>query len=181
MRRLLAATAALFLLAGPALAQASYDSGSMPAVAVVPANASHAAGVSVGGLISLSVARMNGGSGEIENFLWTSSGGDTGGKLVRLWDARPTNTTCTDNVAFAGSTADDKRLIYPPFSFTPVAPANTTGDAKTYGVFNFSPLVSFHNQDFTATQFVYACVVTTATDTADQNATVYVNATGPQN
>ena len=156
-----------------------YDSGSFPIQTATPNSSSHAAGSSVGGLFSIPVARTNGGGGIITTFYWTSTGGATTQLLVRLWDKNPTNTTCTDQTAFVESATDDEHLLTVPFTMTPVAPANTTGDSNTYASVTGLTL-SFKNQDGTAGKNVYACVVTTATDTADESKAVYINATGPQ-
>lgn len=158
-----------------------YDSGTAPVQTATPNSSSHAAGTSVGGLFSIPIARTAGGSGEVENFIWISTGGDATGKQVRLYDKNPTNTVCTDQTAFSSTGSDYQHLISIPFVFTPAAPTNTTGDAKTYGSYQFVPPLSFANQDSAATKNIYACVVTTATDTLDESAAVYINLTGPQN
>lgn len=153
-----------------------YDTGPVQ-VTATPANSSHAAGTSVGGLFTLSLARTSGGSGEITQVLFKSSGASTGQYVVRIWGRNPTNTTCTDNSAFAGSNTDDAQLITPPFSITPAAPAVTTGDANTYASVlntNYGFLTSGNTN-------VYACVVTVATDTADENKAVYVTMDALQN
>ena len=138
----------------------------------------HAAGSSVGGLFSIPVARTPGGGAIVTQFMWISSGGATTQLLVRLWDVKPSgSTTCTDQTAFVSNATDDTHLITIPFTVTPAAPANTTGDAKTYAVNGFTPPISIRNQDASQTQYVYACVLTTATDTADESAAVYVNLT----
>ncbi len=175
---------AIIALAGPALAQiqgpgGSYDSGSSPVQTATPNNSSHAAGSSVGGLFSIPIARINGGSGIITSFYWASSGGAVTQLLVRLWDVKPASTTCTDQVAYAGNATDDTHLIAQPFTVTPAAPAVTTGDAKTYAGLGGLTL-SYKNQDTSPTKNVYACVTTVTTDTADQNNPVYINLTGIQ-
>ena len=156
-----------------------YDSGSSPIQTATPANSSHAAGVSIGGLFSIPIARTNGGSGIATTLYWTSTGGAVTQLLVRLWDKNPTNTTCTDNTAFAESATDDQHLLITPFTMTPAAPVNTTGDTNTY-ITVAGLTLSFKNQDAVATKNVYACVLTTSTDTADENKAVYINLTGVQ-
>ena len=153
------------------------DSGATYATAT-PANSSHAAGTSIGGLMAISVARVTGGSGIITNLNYISTGGSTGQLVVRLWQKNPANTTCTDNTAFASSITDDQNLITAPFSITPAAPASTTGDAKTYA--SMSNLVyDYANQS--TNKIIYACLVTVSTDTADENSAIYVGLSGPQN
>lgn len=179
-----------FLMAGAALGAplgeavtptvAGFDSGSAPVQMATPANSSHAAGTSVGGLFTLPAARIAGGQGEIGNLLWRSVGGSTGVLVIRIWDVSPAATTCTDNTAFVGSATDDKHLVATPFSITPAAPGSTTGDASTYATKAFTPPASFANQDSTPTPNIYVCAVTVATDTADENHAVYVDTTGPQ-
>lgn len=144
-----------------------------------PANSSHAAGVSVGGLYTVALARTLGGAGILTNFSVKSVGGYTGSYVARIWSKNPTNSTCTDNTNFSGSDTDDPYLITPAFTVTPVAPANTQGDSATYGVGPVSA-VSYANQDTTGTKNLYVCLVATATDTADQNKVVRVYMSGPQ-
>lgn len=156
-----------------------YDSGPVTATAT-PANSSHAAGVSVGGLLSLTVARTNGGSGIVTNFGFKSTGGSTGSYVVRLWDKSPASTTCTDNTAFAGSETDDANLLTPPFTITPAAPGSTTGDAFTYAGVTVVTW-DYKNADTSPSQNLYACLVTVSTDTADENKLVRVMLSGPQN
>lgn len=155
-----------------------YDNGSQSVQSATPNSSSHAAGSSVGGLFSVPIGRLNGGaSGIITNVSWISTGGATTQLLVRLWDKKPVNTTCTDQVAFVESITDDEHLISIPFIMTPAAPAVTTGDTNTYAQVS-SLTLSFHNQDGNTN--VYACVLTTATDTADESKAVYINIAGPQ-
>lgn len=184
MKRILLAAIAVFALALPAEAQqmGGFDTGTMPVQPATPSSSSHSAGQSVGGLFQLPVSRVAGNSGEIENLLWISSGGDITAKQVRLWDVKPTvGTTCTDGIAYVSNATDDAHLLLPPFTITPAAPTNTTGDAKTYASYTFGPPISWRNQDSSATKLVYGCVVTEATDTADESAAVYLDITGPQN
>jgi hypothetical protein len=156
-----------------------YDSGAVSATAT-PANSSHAAGVSIGGLFSVAVARTNGSSGIITSFNYKSTGGSTGSLAVRIWQKNPSGTTCTDNTAFSGADADDANLITAPFTITPAAPASTTGDSATYAAVT---VVSwdYKNVDTSPGQNLYVCLVTVATDTADENKLVRVQLSGPQN
>jgi hypothetical protein len=156
-----------------------YDSGAITATAT-PANASHAAGTSVGGLFSIALARVNGGSGILTNIGYKSTGGSTGVLAVRIWQKNPTGTTCTDNTAFVGADADDANLIAPPFSITPSAPASTTGDSATYGQLQ-TITWDYKNSDTSPGQNLYLCAVTVATDTADENKLVRWTLSGPQN
>jgi hypothetical protein len=160
-----------------------YDTGSAPFVSVTPGASSKTSGEAIGcatgtcagnqgAVFSLPVARINGGGGLLTQFQWTSTGGSTIGIMVKLWDVNPTNTTCKDQTAYSGSTTDDAHLLTPPFSLTPAAPAVTTGDAKTYASYSFLPPLSFKNQDSTATEYVYVCVISAGSDTADESTAV---------
>jgi hypothetical protein len=154
-----------------------YDSGPVSATAT-PANSSHAAGVSVGGLFAVALARTSGGSGIMTSALVISTGGFTGGYTMRIWSRNPTNSTCTDNTNFAGSILDDIYLMgFGPVTMVPAAPTNTTGDAKTYAA------LSGVTWDYATNgnQNVYVCLVANATDTADQNNAVKIILSGPQN
>ena len=152
-----------------------YDSGTAATTPATPANASHTAGQSVGGLYALPYARTNGGSGLLEHITLMSVGGDTPTLQVRLWDRAPTNSNfaCTDNAAYAagsGSTggtvvADQAHLLTPPFTITLAAPTAITGDAYTYASYQFAPPLSFKNQDSPVTNKVYACLQATVTYT----------------
>lgn len=156
----------------------TYDSGPVALSSPTTANSSHAAGVSVGGLFALPIARLPGGGGIITNFIVKSFGGFTGGYTTRVWSRNPANTTCADNSNFIGSNADDAFLVTAPFTLLPSAPGSTTGDATTYaGQQNVS-------WDYTAapgSQNIYVCLVANATDTQDQNNVVRVTVSGPQN
>jgi hypothetical protein len=155
-----------------------YDSGPVTATGVVNAS-SHAAGQSIGGLMTVNIARYYGGEGIITTFSLMSPGGSTGQYVVRLWAKNPVNTTCADNTAFSGSATDDAFLIVPPFSVTPSAPAVTTGDAKTYA--SLQGLTwDFRNQDANPGIGLYVCVVTVSTDTADESTSITVMMSGPR-
>lgn len=160
-------------------------------VTATPNSSSHAAGTSVGGLLKIPFGRGGptpappattalGYSGIITQFAWISTGGATTQLVVRLWAKNPVNTTCTDQTAFAGSATDNKYLITPPFSITPAAPASTTGDSNTYASIT-GITYDFQNYDTPQTIYIYACVVTAATDTADESSPIYAMASGPQN
>lgn len=155
----------------------SYDSGAVTGTGTVNSS-SHAAGTSVGGLITVAVAHTNSGSGVITNFSWTSIGGSTGTLVFRVWQKNPSSTTCTDNTAFASNSTDDKQLITPPFALTPQAPAVTTGDSKTYAGLQ---QVSWDYANQSSNQNLYVCAVTVATDTADESTSPVVSLSGPQN
>jgi len=156
------------------------DSGPITATAT-PANSSHAAGTSVGGLFTIPLARVNGGSGALTQFAFTSTGASVGQYVVRIWDKQPTSTTCTDNTAFAGNYAtDDANLITPFFTIAPIAVTVTTGDTATYAsLTNLN--WDYKNADGTASQNLYVCITTVLTDTADDNHAVRVMLSGPQN
>lgn len=148
-------------------------SGPVSAVAT-PANSSHAAGTSIGGLFQLAL----GDAGIITSFWWKSTGASTGQLLIRIWDKNPVNTTCTDNVAFAGSDVDDANLIAPPFTITPAAPAIATGDAATYAS-QLGMTLDFKTADIVAAHTLYVCPITVGVDTADQNHQVRATISGP--
>lgn len=164
---------------GAQVSASGFDSGAVTALGTVNSS-SHAAGTSVGGLISVPVARVAGGSGIITNFSWTSPGGATVQYVVRIWQKNPAGTTCTDQTAFVGNATDDRQLIVPPFAITPAAPANTTGDSKTYASVA-GVTWDYKNADTSPGQNLYVCVMTTATDTADENSSPVVMLSGPQN
>jgi len=126
------------------------------------------------------LARTAGGSGIVTNLNYKSTGGSTGQLVVRIWQKNPANTTCTDNSAFAGSDTDDAFLVTPPFSITPAAPAVVTGDAATYASVQGATW-DYKNVDTSPGQNLYVCLVTVATDTADQNKLVRIQLSGPQN
>jgi hypothetical protein len=161
----------------------SFDSGPIKATCTgtpCVTNSSHAAGTSVGGLFTLPLARVAGGSGILTGEQFISLGGSTGGYVLRGWTKQPAST-CTDNTAYANNAADDANLIIgTPITITPSAPGVTTGDARTY-----APLTGltwdYKNNDGTPSQNLYFCVVTIATDTADDNTTPELIAAGPQN
>lgn len=153
-----------------------FDSGPVQATGTTNSS-SHAAGSSLGGLITLPVARTSGGSGGISQITYKSGKGSTGQVLIRVWAHNPTNTTCTDQTAFVGSTTDDAYLLTTPFPLTPAAPAVTTGDALTYATY-LPGRLSFVTSGNTN---IYACVLTVATDTTDESGTVYVTVGGDLN
>jgi len=153
-----------------------YDSGPVSAVAT-PANSSHAAGTSVGGLYTIAIARTTGGSGLVNNLIYKSTGGSTGNLTAVIWRKLPANTTCTDNVAFAPSDVDDADLITAPVSIAPVAVAGYT--TATFAQIS-SVAWSYTNTDTSPSKNLYVCVVTVATDTADENAQIRVTLSGAQ-
>lgn len=142
---------------------------------VTPSNASHAAGVSMGGLMTVPIGQQ----AMISGIGYKSIGGDTGQKVIRAWLRNPVNTTCTDNANFVGSDADDAfRIVGFPLAMTPAAPANVQGDSATYADLT-GMSISVKNQDVTATPNIYVCIVTNATDTADQNKIIRLTLAGP--
>jgi hypothetical protein len=161
-----------------------FDSGTAPATTLTAANSSHVLGTAVGGLFQVPIARIAGGAGDMSYLSIQSSAGDTTPLLVRAWDRKPTSTSpnfaCTDNAAYsAGSPADDAHLLTGiPFTLTPIISTPSTGDAKTYASWAYVPPVSFKNQDATPTQFIYVCLVATATFTPGAGV-YYVNVGGP--
>jgi hypothetical protein len=153
------------------------DSGAVAVTAAVNSS-SHSAGQSLGGLISVPIARISGGAGIITQVAWVSPGGSTGQIVVRIWQRKPASTTCTDNTAYAGNATDDLYLITPPFALTPAAPAVTTGDSKTYASLT-GQTFDFKNQDLAASVNLYACVITVSTDTADESTSPWIMMSGP--
>jgi hypothetical protein len=161
-----------------------FDSGTNPALGAgasqTPTNISHTAGQSVGGLFTIPVARINGGSGAVSRFFGHSNGGDVGQLQWKIWDKNPASTTCTDNVAFVGNATDDLHLIATPFTLTPLLNSQTQGDAKTYWEQDFIPPASYLNQDTLPSLNIYVCAVAVTTFTPTAQPYV-VDATGYQN
>lgn len=162
----------------------SYDSGPVKASCTgspCVANSSHAAGTSVGGLFTMPLGTINGGSGILTALGYMSPGGSTGQMVLRGWTKTP-SSTCTDNTAFSANSADDPyRIIGTPVTITPARDAAaTSGDARTYADLTGLTL-DYKNNDATASPNLYFCLVTVATDTADQNTTPVLLGAGPQN
>ena len=169
---------------------AGNESGTAPVQTATPANASHAAGQSVGGLFTIPMLRVAGGGGLLEYIPIMSVGGDPAPLQVSVWDRKPTNSNfaCTDNVAYAdgsgstgGTVGADQSHMLPGFpqSVTLAVPAQTTGDAKSYGTITLSPPISVKNQDGTPSVNLYVCLKAASTYTPG-GAAYYVNAIGPQ-
>lgn len=198
MRRFTWNVAAAALLAGLGVARADpmpvvgFESGPVP-VEVTLGSGTLSAGNALG-LFTIPVTRAPNSSVIITNFLWKSVNGNTAQMLGRLWSAKPINTTCNNGAAFVGSDVDDAALIGGgPFTFTPAAPAATTGDSATYA--SLTGLTwDFKNQDgattvsggltnngILPTTNVYLCVIATASDTLDVSHAVRVTLSGPQN
>ena len=122
---------------------AGNESGTAPVQTATPANASHTAGQSVGGLFTIPMLRVAGGGGLLEYIPIMLVGGDPAPLQVSVWDRKPTNSNfaCTDNSAYDGSGSTggtvgaDQSHMLPGFpqSVTLAVPAQTTGDAKSYG------------------------------------------------
>lgn len=140
---------------------------------------SYTAGMSLGGLFTVPIARVAGGSGGLTQFWYKSKAGSVGQVLVRIWQKTPAGT-CTDHTAYVGSAADDANLVLSPFAVTPVGPAVATGDAQTYGPF-YPGRTSYVNADTVPSRNLYVCVLTVATDTADESNTVSVTLSGDTN
>lgn len=153
-----------------------FDSGPVQASVAVNSS-SHAAGTSLGGLITIPIARTSGGSGGVSSILYKSSKGSVGQVVLRLWSRNPSGTTCTDNTAFAGSSTDDAYLLTGPIPLTPQAPPVTTGDAATYAPY-FPGRLSFATN---GNANIYGCAVTVAIDTADESGNVIVTVGGDLN
>jgi hypothetical protein len=169
---------------------AGNESGTAPVQTATPANASHTAGQSVGGLFTIPMLRVAGGGGLLEYISIMSVGGDPAPLQVSVWDREPTNSNfaCIDNSAYAdgsgstgGTVGTDQSHMLPGFpqSVTLAVPAQTTGDAKSYGVVTLSPPISVKNQDNTPSVNLYVCLKAASTYTPG-GAAYYVNAIGPQ-
>jgi hypothetical protein len=169
---------------------AGNESGTAPVQTATPANASHTAGQSVGGLFTIPMLRVAGGGGLLEYIPIMSVGGDPAPLQVSVWDRKPTNSNfaCTDNSAYAdgsgstgGTVGADQSHMLPGFpqSVTLAVPAQTTGDAKSYGTITLSPPISVKNQDGTPSVNLYVCLKAASTYTPG-GAAYYVNAIGPQ-
>lgn len=169
---------------------AGNESGTAPVQTATPANALHTAGQSVGSLFTIPMLRVAGGGGLLEYIPIMSVGGDPAPLQVSVWDRKPTNSNfaCTDNSAYAdgsgstgGTVGTDQSHMLPGFpqSVTLAVPAQTTGDAKSYGVVTLSPPISVKNQDGTPSVNLYVCLKATSTYTPG-GAAYYVNAIGPQ-
>ena len=169
---------------------AGNESGTAPVQTATPANASHTAGQSVGGLFTIPMLRVAGGGGLLEYIPIMSVGGDPAPLQVSVWDRMPTNSNfaCTDNSAYAdgsgstgGTVGADQSHMLPGFpqSVTLAVPAQTTGDAKSYGWLRCLPPISVKNQDGTPSVNLYVCLKATSTYTPG-GAAYYVNAIGPQ-
>jgi hypothetical protein len=160
-------------------AVSGFDSG-IVRVSATPGAGAHAAGVSVGGLFSIPIARVNGGSGIISGVHVFTSWGSTATYVLRLWQKNPTSTTCTDGSAFVGSNTDNANLVTGPQALQFNAPLNTTGDADSYADL-LALSIDYKNSDSATTQNLYACLVTNASDTPGASATLSVGLSGPQN
>ncbi len=157
-----------------------FDSGPVQVTSPTLNAGSYSAGMSLGGLFSVAIARTNGGSGGLALIGYKSTAGSTGQVVFRIWQKNPAGTTCTDHTAFVGSATDDAQLLIAPFALTPAAPAVTTGDAATYAVL-LPGRLSFVNSDTSPGKNLYVCVLTVATDTADESSTVAVRLSGDLN
>jgi hypothetical protein len=160
------------------IAVQGYDSG-VVRVSATPGSGAHAAGQSVGGLFSIPIARVNGGSGIITTVQAYTSWNSQATYLLRLWQRNPVNTTCTDGSAFVGSNTDNAYLITPPLALQFNTPAPSTGDGNSYAN-QSAASIDYKNVDGTTTQNVYACLVTNASDTPGGSATLSVGLSGPQ-
>lgn len=157
-----------------------FDSGPVQAVSGTLNAGSYSAGFSLGGLFTIPFARTNGGGGGLSEMSYRSRAGSVGQVVMRIWTKNPSGTTCTDHTAFVGSVTDDAFLVLPPFSLTPAAPAVTTGDASTYASL-LPGRISFLNADTSPGKNLYVCVLTVATDTADESNVVSVILSGDLN
>jgi|SRR5579864_1817184 len=152
------------------------NSGSV-AVSQTPANSSHAAGTSVGGLFTLPVARNAGGSGVVTQVGVRSLGGYTSGYVLRVWQKNPAATTCTDNVAFASNASDNLQQLSAPVTLYPQPVP--FGDGASYRFVDIE--WSYKNADTAPSTNLYACLIALSTDTADEGQAVTVFVSASQN
>lgn len=88
-------------------------------------NAAYVTGNCVGGFTSVTLARVNGGTGIINSVVVKSIGGTTSTLTVYLFDSNPSASTCTDKGSFLLNSADADKLIVSPFAVTLAAPTGT--------------------------------------------------------
>lgn len=150
-------------------------------VSVTPAAGLHAAGAALGGLITIPIARIDGGGGTVMSVLLTEGWAGTNPVQVRLWQKLPAATTCTDNVAFAANATDDLSLIGSGwFTLTPAAPLSAVGDTKTYASLT-GIAFNFKNTDTSSSKNLYACLQATATGETPAGSALTFSLAGPTN
>lgn len=137
-------------------------------------NASHAAGVALNSLQTISIGSTNGLSGILTQVQYASKGGSTAGVVVYLWSANPSNTTCTNGSNFVASQADNQALIVAPILLTP-ALVLSAQDTTTYAV--ATNLVGNFVNGSSNTD-IYECTVANATVTPATTTDIRINIQG---
>lgn len=173
------------LCAPAAMAQQAPNYDKVVWVGLPVANASHAAGTSVGGLFTVPLPRTaggsaaNGGEGAITVVGVRSTGGNTAGYQVYLFNKKiSASSGCQDNATFTLAASDALNLIgTSPITLTGAVPS--TVDTASYAYLS-GVYFSYSNADSPGTANVYGCLVAVATDTADENSTVALGLSGPQ-
>lgn len=137
----------------------------------------YAAGEALGGLVTLSMARTNGGSGTLTNLGIQSNSGQTPTLWVYAWSKQPAST-CTDQQPFVMQ-ASDRPYLLPNFP-QPVTLSNPgSWETGTYGL--LSDLNSqFVNHDTSPGKNVYVCLVTATALTPGSTTDLTVNANAIQ-
>lgn len=137
-------------------------------------NASHAAGVAMADLQTISVGSTNSLSGIVTQIQYSSKGGSTSGVVVYLWSKLPAATTCTNGSAIVTSQADNQFLVFPPILLTP-ALVLSAQDTTTYAT--VSNLVGNFVNGSSNTN-LYECTVSNATQTPATTTDIRVNIQG---
>lgn len=86
----------------------------------------YSAGNCVGGFNAVTIARISGGNGLIQNVILMSKTGLTPTLTVFLFNANPSSSTCADKSTFTLNAADLPKLITAPFALSLVAPNGAT-------------------------------------------------------
>lgn len=94
-------------------------------------NAAYANTNCMGGFVAVPLAFTNGQAGFITDFTVKSAGGSTTGLTVYLFEANPTNSTCTDKSTFTLAAADLDKLIGAPFVLTPATSGGATATSAS--------------------------------------------------
>jgi len=115
----------------------------------------YVSGKSLGGLMTFSAFKNSArGSGIFNGFSVASKTGLTISATVYVFGTTP-GTTCTDNTAFALATADQNKLVVPPFIISPSVVG--VGAVEATGGY-LGPAISVANTDSTTN--LYVCVIT---------------------
>lgn len=86
----------------------------------------YSAGNCVGGFNAVTISRINGGNGLLQNVIVMSKTGLTPTLTVFLFNANPSSSTCTDKSTFTLNAVDLPKLIMAPFALSLVAPNGAT-------------------------------------------------------